>query len=271
MHLLPRGRLVAIDRSWNMLLTARANLRPEFGDRVSFARVELPHAAVQRLGGSGIQHRHVPLGARSPALFDEILRCASTGRTTVRTVWRRPEPRTRRIVWQRRSCGARRLLNIFSIGRACGSFRRRRVSGTSELGRLRGHQDQPRARAHDARRRSLISRVRDDRHLQPAPGAAARGPLRAQFIDEITATGGAPGSAVSRSITGGSTSKECVREPPNCRPPSRHAVYSPEKMGKSTIFESPRLLVGLNAFEPGQAHALHAHAGQDKVYSGRRG
>ena len=38
-----RGRLIAIDRSWNMLLTARANLRPEFGDRISFARVELPH------------------------------------------------------------------------------------------------------------------------------------------------------------------------------------------------------------------------------------
>ena len=49
--------------------------------------------------------------------------------------------------------------------------------------------------------------------------------------------------------------------------PADHAVYAPEKMGKSTIFESPRLLVGLNAFEPGQAHALHAHAGQDKVYS----
>jgi trans-aconitate methyltransferase len=39
---LPRGRLMAIDRSWNMLLTARANLRPEFGGRISFARVELP-------------------------------------------------------------------------------------------------------------------------------------------------------------------------------------------------------------------------------------
>ena len=37
-------------------------------------------------------------------------------------------------------------------------------------------------------------------------------------------------------------------------------------MGKSTIFASPRLLVGVNAFEPGQAHALHAHAGMDKVY-----
>jgi quercetin dioxygenase-like cupin family protein len=48
--------------------------------------------------------------------------------------------------------------------------------------------------------------------------------------------------------------------------PADHAAYSPAKMGKSTIFESPRLLVGLNAFEPGQEHALHAHAGQDKVY-----
>jgi mannose-6-phosphate isomerase-like protein (cupin superfamily) len=26
------------------------------------------------------------------------------------------------------------------------------------------------------------------------------------------------------------------------------------------------VLVGLNAFEPGQSHALHAHAGMDKIY-----
>lgn len=48
--------------------------------------------------------------------------------------------------------------------------------------------------------------------------------------------------------------------------PGDHAVYSGEKMGKTTIFESARLLVGLNAFEPGQEHQLHAHAGQDKIY-----
>jgi quercetin dioxygenase-like cupin family protein len=48
--------------------------------------------------------------------------------------------------------------------------------------------------------------------------------------------------------------------------PEDHAVYSPEKMGKSTLFQSERLLVGLNAFEPGQEHRLHAHAGMDKVY-----
>ena len=39
---LPEGRLIALDRSWNMLMTARANLRPVFGRRVSFAQVSLP-------------------------------------------------------------------------------------------------------------------------------------------------------------------------------------------------------------------------------------
>ncbi len=48
--------------------------------------------------------------------------------------------------------------------------------------------------------------------------------------------------------------------------PEEHAVFRRDGMGKSTLFESSRLLVGLNAFEPGQAHALHTHAGVDKVY-----
>lgn len=48
--------------------------------------------------------------------------------------------------------------------------------------------------------------------------------------------------------------------------PEEHAVYGSERMGKSTLFESERLLVGLNAFEPGQEHKLHAHSGMDKVY-----
>ncbi len=48
--------------------------------------------------------------------------------------------------------------------------------------------------------------------------------------------------------------------------PEAHAVYDSKKMGKATLFESERILVGLNAFEPGQEHKLHAHAGMDKVY-----
>jgi trans-aconitate methyltransferase len=39
---LPNGTLIAVDRSWPMLVTARANLRPAFGDRVRFAQVALP-------------------------------------------------------------------------------------------------------------------------------------------------------------------------------------------------------------------------------------
>src|SRR5688572_24426491 len=55
-------------------------------------------------------------------------------------------------------------------------------------------------------------------------------------------------------------------EHPSVIQPSLHAEWRADKMGKSTIFESPRLLVGLNAFEPGQSHQLHAHQGMDKMY-----
>ncbi len=53
--------------------------------------------------------------------------------------------------------------------------------------------------------------------------------------------------------------------------PEDHAVFNTERMGKSTLFQSERLLVGLNCFEPGQQHALHAHVGMDKVYHVVRG
>ncbi len=53
---------------------------------------------------------------------------------------------------------------------------------------------------------------------------------------------------------------------PSALRPEEHAAFRPDKMGKSTLFESERLLVGLNCFEPGQEHALHAHGGMDKVY-----
>ena len=48
--------------------------------------------------------------------------------------------------------------------------------------------------------------------------------------------------------------------------PESFASFRPDKMGKATLFESERILVGLNCFEPGQEHTLHAHRGTDKVY-----
>jgi quercetin dioxygenase-like cupin family protein len=53
---------------------------------------------------------------------------------------------------------------------------------------------------------------------------------------------------------------------PSLIKPREHAVWRTDRMGKSTIFESSHVLVGLNAFEPGQRHSLHAHAGMDKMY-----
>jgi quercetin dioxygenase-like cupin family protein len=48
--------------------------------------------------------------------------------------------------------------------------------------------------------------------------------------------------------------------------PAEHAAFDPERMAKQTLFRSERVLVGLNCFEPGQQHALHAHEDMDKVY-----
>jgi len=48
--------------------------------------------------------------------------------------------------------------------------------------------------------------------------------------------------------------------------PRDHAVFNLEKMAKSTIFSSHRILVGLNCFEAGQEHQLHSHEGMDKIY-----
>jgi len=55
-------------------------------------------------------------------------------------------------------------------------------------------------------------------------------------------------------------------EHPSAIRPEEHAAFRPDKMGKSTLFSSERLLVGLNCFEPGQEHALHSHGGMDKLY-----
>src|SRR6266545_8068209 len=44
------------------------------------------------------------------------------------------------------------------------------------------------------------------------------------------------------------------------------AGSNPDKMYKSTLFESPRLLLGLNCLEPGQFDRAHTHGEQDKFY-----
>ena len=42
--------------------------------------------------------------------------------------------------------------------------------------------------------------------------------------------------------------------------------FSPEKMNKVNLFETPRFFCDLYCFEPGQVQKPHTHAGADKVY-----
>jgi quercetin dioxygenase-like cupin family protein len=44
------------------------------------------------------------------------------------------------------------------------------------------------------------------------------------------------------------------------------AEFSSQKMAKISIATGETLFAGLNCFEPGQEHAAHAHASQDKLY-----
>ena len=45
-----------------------------------------------------------------------------------------------------------------------------------------------------------------------------------------------------------------------------HTGAAREKFFKSTLAESPRMLLGLNCLEPGQTQTAHIHAEQDKFY-----
>jgi quercetin dioxygenase-like cupin family protein len=45
-----------------------------------------------------------------------------------------------------------------------------------------------------------------------------------------------------------------------------HVPVKADGVGKATLFQSARLLLGLNGLEPGAEQAVHTHEGQDKFY-----
>ena len=47
---------------------------------------------------------------------------------------------------------------------------------------------------------------------------------------------------------------------------NKQRTFSPEKMTKIGLFETPRMFCDIYCFEPGQSQAAHAHGGSDKVY-----
>lgn len=47
---------------------------------------------------------------------------------------------------------------------------------------------------------------------------------------------------------------------------ARSAAFSSQRMAKVDLLRARQLAAGLNCLEPGQEHAPHIHAGQDKLY-----
>lgn len=45
-----------------------------------------------------------------------------------------------------------------------------------------------------------------------------------------------------------------------------HTGSNPNKFFKSTLFQSRRMLLGLNCLDPRQTQSVHTHADQDKFY-----
>ncbi len=76
---LPQGRLVAIDRSWNMLMTARANLRPSFGGQVSFVQVALPDLPISNWADLVFSTATFHWIKDHQSLFDNILAALRSG------------------------------------------------------------------------------------------------------------------------------------------------------------------------------------------------
>jgi trans-aconitate 2-methyltransferase len=76
---LPRGRVIAIDQSWNMLLTARANLRPRHGRRIRFAQVSLPALPFSGCVDVVFSTATFHWVADHPALFSNIFRALVPG------------------------------------------------------------------------------------------------------------------------------------------------------------------------------------------------
>ncbi len=79
MERLPHGRIIAIDRSWNMLMTARANLRPAYGSRVTFAQVSLPDLPFSNAADLVFSTATFHWIKDHPALFTGIFRALRSG------------------------------------------------------------------------------------------------------------------------------------------------------------------------------------------------
>jgi trans-aconitate methyltransferase len=184
---LPRGRLLATDRSWNMLMTARANLRPAFGARIRFAQASLPALPVARWADLVFSTATFHWIADHDALFASILTALRPGGRLFAQCGGGPNlARAHRLAEQ---VMARPLFAPFFDGwRGVWQF----ASAEVTADRLRragfvdidtGLEEARTTLATEADYREFVTTVIYHPHLERVPDSA----LRQQFIDEVTA------------------------------------------------------------------------------------
>jgi trans-aconitate 2-methyltransferase len=186
MGMLPNGQLIAIDRSWNMLLTARANLRPEFGTRVRYAQVELPRLPFSGWADLVFSTATFHWIHDHDALFANVLRALRPGgrlfaqcgggpnlhhaHSLAEAVMRSETFRDYFEDWGR----------VWEFATPDVTEKRLRAAGFVDIST--SLEEAPTTLCDEASYREFVTTVIYNPHLARLP----EGPLRASFIDEVT-------------------------------------------------------------------------------------
>ena len=166
-----------------MLLTARANLRPAFGARVSFAQVSLP-ACRSPAGPISSSARRRSTGSGSSGAVRQHLRALRPGGRLLAQCGGGAEPRARARARRAGDARARRSRGISPAGRGPGSSptprsraERLRAAGFVDIDT--SLEEAPTTLATEADYREFVTTVIYHPHLERLPDAA----LKQAFID----------------------------------------------------------------------------------------
>ena len=185
-RMVPHGRVVAIDRSWNMLVTARANLRPEFGKRVSYVRVELPRLPFSACADLVFSTATFHWIRDHETLFAEILRALKPGGRLFAQCGGGPNLAEAHALAEEvmhRDPFAPHFRNwagIWEFSSAERAAARMRQAGFVDV--ITSLEPAPTTLADEASYREFVTTVIYNAHLALLPDST----LRAQFIDAIT-------------------------------------------------------------------------------------
>ena len=183
---LPEGRIVALDRSWNMLQVARTNLRPAFGSRVTFVQAALPTVPIAGWADVVFSTATFHWIADHPALFASIhaalrpggrLHAQCGGGPNLRVAYGLAERVMARAPFADHFVG---WPGVWTFAGAEETAARLSAAGFADV--ATNLEAAPTTMATEADYRAFVTTVIYHPHMDRLPDS-----LRARFIDEVTA------------------------------------------------------------------------------------